>query len=131
MKTPRQECAKMLTSVHCVHGARGCSAHSSLFFFIVFNVDLFLRDRGRQSVGRGGSEREGDTESQAAPGSEPSAQSLTRGSNSLAARSRPELKSAAQPTEPPRRPLIPFSDIGNFLPPCVPPSFFLPRVHFR
>ena len=39
-----------------------------------------------------------------APGSEPSAQSLTRGSNSRTVRSWPELKSDAQPTEQPRRP---------------------------
>ena len=39
-----------------------------------------------------------------APGSEPSAQSLTRGSNSRTARSWPEPRSDAQPTAPPRRP---------------------------
>ena len=36
-----------------------------------------------------GAEREGDTESETAPGSELSAQSPTRGSNSQTARSRP------------------------------------------
>ena len=40
------------------------------------------------------------------PGSELSAQSLTWGSNSSTARSCPEPKSDAQPTEPPRRPLV-------------------------
>ena len=39
------------------------------FFF--FNVYLFLREREeRKSTSRGGAEREGDTESEAAPGSE-------------------------------------------------------------
>ena len=35
------------------------------FFFNFFNVYLLLRDRERQSVSRGGAEREGDTESEA------------------------------------------------------------------
>ena len=48
----------------------------------------------------GGAEREGDTESEAAPGSELSAQSPTRGSNS------PEPKWDAQTTEPARGPLF-------------------------
>ena len=43
-----------------------------LLFF--FNVYSFLRDRERQSTSRGGAERQGDTESEAAPGSELSAQ---------------------------------------------------------
>ena len=44
------------------------------FFF--FNVYLFLREREeRKSTSRGGAEREGDTESEAAPGSQLSAQS--------------------------------------------------------
>ena len=47
-----------------------------LFFF---NVYLFLRQR--ESMSGGGAEREGDTESEAAPGSELSAQSPTRGLN--------------------------------------------------
>ena len=50
-------------------------------------------------------ERETQTSSQA-PGSELSAQSLTRGSNSQAVRSWPEPKSDAQPTEPPRCPVL-------------------------
>ena len=41
-----------------------------------------------------------------APGSELSAQSLTRGSNPQTARSRPEPKSDAQLTEPPRHPCL-------------------------
>ena len=55
-------------------------------------------------MSEGGAGREGDTESETAPGSELSAQSLTWGSNSQTARSCPEPKSDAQPTEPPRRP---------------------------
>ena len=35
------------------------------FFIIFFNIYSFLRDRERQSVSRGGAEREGDTESEA------------------------------------------------------------------
>ena len=52
----------------------------------------------------GGAEREGDTESEAAPGFEPSAESPMWGSNSRTARSRPEPKSDASLTEPPRCP---------------------------
>ena len=52
--------------------------------------------------GEGQRERETQNPKQA-PGSEPSAQSLTRGSNPRTARSRPEPKSGAQPAEPPRR----------------------------
>ena len=54
-------------------------------------------------MGEGQRERETQNRKQA-PGSEPSAQSLTWGLNSRTVRSRPELKSDAQPTEPPRRP---------------------------
>ena len=35
------------------------------FFKIVFNLYLLLRNRERQSMSRGGAEREGDTESEA------------------------------------------------------------------
>ena len=63
---------------------------------------IYFWDRERQSMNGGGAEREGDTESET--GSEPSAQSPTRGSNPRTARSGPELKSDAEPTEPPRRP---------------------------
>ena len=53
--------------------------------------------------GEGQRERETQNPKQA-PGSDLSAQSPTRGSNSQTVRSRPEPKSDAQPTEPPRRP---------------------------
>ena len=52
----------------------------------------------------GGAEREGDTEPEAATGSELSAQDPMQGSNSQASRSWPEPKSDAQPTEPLRPP---------------------------
>ena len=52
----------------------------------------------------GEEQRDRETESEEAPGSELSAQSLMRGSNPQTARSSPELKSDAQPTEPPRHP---------------------------
>ena len=45
------------------------------------------RERERQSVSRGGAEREGDTESEAAPGGDLSAQSPTPDSNSKTLRS--------------------------------------------
>ena len=65
-----------------------------LFYFFSFNVSFFLREG--QSVGRGGAERTGDTESEKqAAGSELSAQSPTQGSNSWTIRSWPEVKSDA------------------------------------
>ena len=48
---------------------------------------IYFWDRERQSMNGGGAEREGDTESETGSGSEPSAQSPTRGSNSRTARS--------------------------------------------
>ena len=65
---------------------------------------IYFWDRERQRMNGGGAEREGHTDRKQAPGSEPSAQSPTWGSNSQTVRSWPELKSDAQPTEPPRRP---------------------------
>ena len=53
-------------------------------FFKIFNVSLFFE---RDRASRGGAEREGDAESEAAPGSELSAQSLMQGSNPQAVRS--------------------------------------------
>ena len=64
-----------------------------LCFFFFFNFSfLYFWDRERQSVSRGGEERGGDTDSEQAPGSEPSAQSSTQGSNSWTARQWPEPK---------------------------------------
>ena len=54
-------------------------------------------------MGEGQRERETENPKQAS-GSELSAQSLMRGSNPRTMRSRPELKSDAEPTEPPRCP---------------------------
>ena len=53
----------------------------------MFIYVLRERERERESASRGGAERKGDTESEAAPGSELSAQSPTRGSNSGTVRS--------------------------------------------
>ena len=72
-----------------------CFTGLFIFFFLVF---VYFGDWERQSVSRGGQrerEREGDTESEVASGSELSAHSLTQGSNSGAMRSWPELKSLA------------------------------------
>ena len=55
------------------------------------------------SWGEAEREREAENPKQA-PGSELSAQSPMQGSNSSTMRSRPDLKSDAQPTELPRRP---------------------------
>ena len=63
--------------------------------------------RDRAGVREGQRERETQNPKQA-PGSELSAQSPTWGSNSQSTRSWPEPKSDAQPTEPPRRPVIEF-----------------------
>ena len=70
-------------------------------YFLKFFKCLFLRER----ASREGAQRETQNPKQA-PGLELSAQSPTRGSNSQTARSWPELKSDAQPTEPHWRPSI-------------------------
>ena len=62
-----------------------------LFIFESEREGEMGRKRGRQDLKQ-------------APGSEPSAQSPMQGSNPWTARLWPELKSDAQPTEPPRRP---------------------------
>ena len=87
-----------------------------------FLTFIYFWDRESQSMNGGGSER-GRQNLKQAPGSELSAQSPTWGSNSWTTRSWPELKSFAQPTEPPRRPCLPgfnffkhFTFSGNFLP---------------
>ena len=61
-------------------------------------------------MSRGEAERDGDTDSEAGSRLWVVSTSLMQGSNSQTARSWPELKSAAQPTEPPRCPKI-----GEFL----------------
>ena len=70
------------------------------FFKCLF---VFETERDRAWTGEGQRERETQNPKQA-PGSELSAQSPTWGSNSRTARSWPEPKSDAQPTEPPRHP---------------------------
>ena len=67
---------------------------------------LVLRDKVRvgEEQREREREREGDVGPKHVPGSELSAQSLTRGSNSPKVRSRPKPKSDAQLTEPPRDP---------------------------
>ena len=70
-----------------------------MFFTFIY----FGRQRERKSEQGRGRERETQNPKQA-PGSALSAQSPKRGSNSRTARSRPELKSDAQLTEPPRHP---------------------------
>ena len=65
----------------------------------------FLRDRERDKAQAGERQIERETQNRKqTPGSELSAQSPMRGSNSQTARSGPEPKSDAQPTEPPRCP---------------------------
>ena len=83
----------------------GFSFSFLLLFKKSFNVYELLRDRDRAQAGEGQTERETQHRKQA-PGSELSAQSPTRGSNSRTVSSRPEPKSDAQPTEPPRRPIF-------------------------
>ena len=68
-----------------------------IFFLITF-IYLFLIEGDRAQVGEGQGERETQNPKQA-PGSELSAPSPTWGSNSKTARSRPEPKLDAQPTE--------------------------------
>ena len=74
-----------------------------LLLFFLKHLFIFETERDRAWTGEG--QRERDTQNlKQAPGSEWSAQSPTRGSNSRIVRSWPEPKLAAQPTEPPRRP---------------------------
>ena len=63
-----------------------------LQYFLKKNVYFWQRERetDRQSMSRRGAERQGDTESEQAPGSELSAQNLTWGSNSRTVKSWPE-----------------------------------------
>ena len=50
-----------------------------LFLIIFFNVFYLFLGQRETDMNGGGAEREGDTESDQAPGSEPSSQSPTRG----------------------------------------------------
>ena len=66
---------------------------------------MFIFERGRERVQVGEGQKERETQNlKQAPGSELSAQSPTRSSNSQTVRSWPEPKLDAQPTEPPRCP---------------------------
>ena len=97
-------------------------SHPDTPFWFIFDISnsmidwfitclFFLRWRERHThrvqVGEGRREREAQNLKQA-PGSEPSARSPTWGLNSQTARSWPEPKSDAQPTEPLRRPSMIF-----------------------
>ena len=55
---PKSRVGHLTTEATQVPQVRTCS-----FFF--FNVFIYFRDRERQSMSRGGAEREGDTESEA------------------------------------------------------------------
>ena len=79
-----------------------------LGIFLIFSFLLFIyfeteRDRVWAGEGQRGRETQNPTQ---APGSELSAWSPMRGSNSQTRRSWPELKSDAQLTEPPRHPCL-------------------------
>ena len=75
-----------------------------LFFFF---SHFFIFETERETEHEQGGRRERETQNRKqAPGSELSAQSPTRGSNSQTVRSWPEPKSDAQPAKPPRRPLL-------------------------
>ena len=90
----------------CVsQGLERCSLGWIFFFFFFLTFIQFWKAEGdRAWMGEG--QRKRDTQNlKQAPGSELSAQSPMRDSNSRTATSWPEPKLAAQPTEPPRRPL--------------------------
>ena len=86
-KDPESSKPKTLLNLLC---SSNNSCHSFFFFNFFFNVFLFIfgTERDRAWMGEGQRERETQNRKQA-PGSEPSAQSLTRGSNSRTARSWP------------------------------------------
>ena len=69
-----------------------CSVLPFIIFFLTF---IYFWDRERQSMNGGGAEREGDTESEAGSRLWAISPERERGSNSRAARSWPEPKSAA------------------------------------
>ncbi|VFV38415.1 Hypothetical predicted protein [Lynx pardinus] len=99
----------------CGLGSGSCVASSSAQRRALDNVpwsqtalsQLLCHLGERERVAEGQRERETQNPKQA-PGSEPSARSPSRGSNPRTARSRPEPKSDASPTEHPRRPLDSF-----------------------
>ena len=76
---------------------------STRWFFNIFLMFIYFWDREKQSMNGGGSER-GTHRIWNRLQALSCQQSRTRGSNSWTARSWPEPKSAAQPTESPRRP---------------------------
>ena len=86
--TGQAEWVAVVNLVHC--------SFSSFFFFLFFLVFLFIFETERDTIWAGEGQREGETQNlKQAPGSEVSAQSLTRSSNSRSVRSWPELKSGA------------------------------------
>lgn len=83
----------------------------TFFFFLTFFFLMFIYFWDRETELAWGRGRERETQNpKQAPGSELSAQSPTLGLNTGTVRSLPERKSDAQPTEPPRRPIV-----SNFL----------------
>ena len=83
-------------------------------FFLNFLMFIYFWRRETQNMSEGQRERETQNPKQALS-SELTAQSLTRGSNSLTARSWPEPKSDAQLTEPSRCPCFIFLSLFIFL----------------
>ena len=84
-------------------------------FFLIFYLFLRQREREREtererekSMSREGAEREGDTESETGSRLRGISTEPDAGSNSQTVRSRPEPKSDAYPTKPPRRPCLIF-----------------------
>ena len=62
-------------------------AYLVIYLFIIFFECLFLREEERQSMSRGGAEREGDTESKAGSRLQTVSKSLKGGSNPPTTRS--------------------------------------------
>ena len=72
-------------TVHMVKATISLDYYENCFLKSFFLTSLFIFERQREGVSRGGAEREADTESKA--GSKLSAQNLTWGSNPQTARS--------------------------------------------
>ena len=83
------------TNIHNQLQSQSLSTEHNVGMFLNFFECFYSFLRERQNTGGGRAEREGDTESEAGPDSELSAQSPTWGLNSRTVRSRPELKSDA------------------------------------